>query len=101
MSQVTSDVEALVAIGRIEAKLDATLPEHQKKLEANTQFQQTAQSTFTEHTKILTSLTERVEVHDKRLNTIEADVRGRFTRNTVLIGIALTVVNIVIGIVGR
>lgn len=101
MSQVTSDTDALVAIGRIEAKLDATLPEHAKKLDANTAFQQSTQNTFTEHAKILAALDVRLDTQQAQITEITEDLKGRFTRNTVLIGLALTVVNIGIGIFGR
>lgn len=101
MSQVTSDTDALVAIGRIEAKLDATLPEHAKKLEANTAFQQTTQATFTEHAKILAEHDISLRNHQGQITEIRDDLKGRFTRNTVVIGIALTAVNIGIGIFGR
>lgn len=101
MSQVTSDTDALVAIGRIEAKLDATLPEHAKRLDANTAFQQTTQASFTEHAKILAGINTRLDTAESQIGEIRDDMRGRFTKNTVLIGLALTAVNVAMNLVGK
>ena len=93
MPQLTNETDMLVAIGRIEAKLDATLPEHAKALEANTMFQQTAMATFAEHETQLKS-------HQAQINEIRDNLKSQFTKSTVLIGLVLTAVNIVIGLLG-
>lgn len=99
MSQVTSDTDALVAIGRIEAKLDATLPEHAKKLEANVAFQQSTQATFTEHAKILANIDARLKSQQGQISEMRDDLKGRFTRSTVIIGLVLTGMNFVMNLI--
>lgn len=93
--------ELAVAVGRIEANQQA-LKEQFGNHSANTvTFQGSMRDAMVEHSEKLAKHETRLDGHDLELRGIKQDAKGQFTKNTVIIGLILTAVNIAIGVFGR
>lgn len=101
MQPMTNDSELAVAVGRIEAN-QQSLKEQFGNHSANTvSFQGSMRDAMVEHSAKLAKHETRLDGHDLELRGIRQDAKGQFTKNTVIIGLILTAVNIGIGIFGR
>lgn len=94
----SSDGELAVAVGRIEAKQDSLKEQFGNHSENTISFQRSLQDGHATHSAQLAQHETRLDGHDLELKTIKTDIKGQFTRNTVVIGLILTGVNIVFGI---
>lgn len=98
---MTNDSELAVAIGRVEAKQDDLKERFSSHSENLTSFQLTAQQTFTSQESKLAKHETRLDGHDREIGAIKTDLKGQFTKNTVIIGLILTAVNIVFGLLQK
>lgn len=95
------DTGLAVAIGRVEAKQDALKEQVANNSENTIAFQGSMRDAMVDHSAQLAKHETRLDGHDVELKTIKQDAKGQFTKNTVIIGLILTAVNIAIGIFGR
>lgn len=98
---MNNDGELAVAVGRIEAKQDSLKEQFGNHSENTITFQRSMQDGHAMHTAQLAQHETRLDGHDIELKAIKQDAKGQFTKNTVIIGLILTAVNIAIGIFGR
>lgn len=98
---MTSDAELAVAVGRIEAKQDSLKEQFGNHSENTTAFQTSLQDAVKEQSNTLARHETRLDGHDVELKTIKGDLKGQFTKNTVVIGLVLTGVNVVFGILSK
>ncbi|WNT45376.1 membrane protein [Arthrobacter phage MooKitty] len=98
---MNNDGELAVAVGRIEAKQDALKEQVANNSENTVAFQGSMRDAMVDHSARLAQHETRLDGHDVELKGIKQDAKGQFTKNTVIIGLILTAVNIAIGIFGR
>ena len=101
MQQMTSDSELAVAVGRIEAKQDSLKEQFGNHSANSTGFQTSLQDAVSAQSSTLARHETRLDGHDVELQTIRGDLKGQFTKNTVIIGLILTGVNLVFGILSK
>ena len=101
MLPMNNDGELAVAVGRIEAN-QQSLKEQFGNHSANTvSFQGSMRDAIVDHSEKLAKHETRLDGHDIELKGIKQEAKGQFTKNTVIIGLILTAVNIAIGVLGR
>lgn len=101
MLQMTNDTELSVAIGRSEAKLDALKEQVTNNSANNVAFQSTVQDAVSNLSAVQAKHETRLNGHDIEFKNIREDGQKQFTKSTVIIGLALTGINILFGVLSK
>lgn len=99
--QTMNDTELSVAIGRSEAKLDALKEQVTNNSANHVAFQASVQDAVSNLSAVQERHETRLNGHDRELKNIRDDGQRSFTKSTVIIGLILTSVNIVFGIMSN
>lgn len=93
--------ELAVAVGRIEAKQDSLKEQFGNHSENTIAFQGSMRDELKVQSSTLARHETRLDGHDKEIKNLSQDAKGQFTKNTVIIGLILTAVNIAFGIMSK